>query len=139
VLDTVRKELPGGSPELAVRQAQIASALLQLKSWTESEALFRESLAISLKAQPDAWTTFNTQAMLGGALLGQKKYAEAEPLLLKGYEGMKQREKSIPKEGATRIPEAIDRLIQLYTETDRPEEASKWKLRRTEAKPATKP
>jgi hypothetical protein len=77
--------------------------------------------------------------MLGGALLGLKKYDEAEPLLLKGYEGMKQRAKSIPYVSATRIPEAIDRLIQLYTETDRPEEASKWKLRRTEAKPTTKP
>ena len=30
--------------------------------------------------------------MLGEALLEQKKYPEAEPLLLSGYEGMKQRE-----------------------------------------------
>jgi len=36
--------------------------------------------------------------MLGGSLLGQKKYAEAEPLLLSGYEGMKQREVKIPPE-----------------------------------------
>ena len=38
--------------------------------------------------QPDVWTTFNTQSLLGGAP-GQKKFAEAEPLLLAGYEGMK--------------------------------------------------
>ena len=43
--------------------------------------------------EPDTWTTFNTKSMLGGALLGQKKYAEAEPLLLKGYAGMKRRER----------------------------------------------
>src|SRR5262249_21360682 len=36
-----------------------------------------------------------SKAQLGAALLGQKKYADAEPLLLAGYEGMKQREKTI--------------------------------------------
>jgi hypothetical protein len=72
---------------------------------------------------------FNTQSMLGGALLGQKKYAEAEPLLLKGYEGMKEREVKIPKTGGTelRIPEALDRLIELYTATNKPEEAKKYR------------
>ena len=39
------------------------------------------------------------RSMLGGALLGQKKYAEAEPLLLAGYEGMKARADKIPPQG----------------------------------------
>jgi hypothetical protein len=46
--------------------------------------------------QPDAWNTFKAQSMLGGALLGQQKYAATEPLLLTGYEGMKKREARIP-------------------------------------------
>ena len=62
--------------------------------------------------------------------MGQKKYAEAEPLLLKGYEGMKQREKAIPSEGTTRIPEALDRLIALYTATNKPDEVKKWQAER---------
>ncbi len=49
-------------------------------------------------------------------LLGQKKYAEAEPLLLAGYEGTKQREKTIPEQSKIRFPEAIERLAQLYTD-----------------------
>jgi len=79
--------------------------------------------------------------MLGGALLGQKKYADAEPLLLKGYEGMKQREKTISPQGATRLPEALDRLIELYTATNKPDEVKKWRAERAkypEAKPAEK-
>jgi hypothetical protein len=35
--------------------------------------------------QPVEWTIFNTRSLLGDALMGQKKYAEAEPLLLQGY------------------------------------------------------
>ena len=86
----------------------------------------------SEKKQPDAWTTFNTQSMLGGALLGQKKSADAEPLLVKGYEGMKQREKTIPNvpQTATRLPDALDRLIELYTATNKPDEAKKWQAER---------
>jgi len=44
--------------------------------------------------------------MLGAALLGQKKYAEAEPLLIDGYEGMKQREQTIPWQARARLTEA---------------------------------
>jgi hypothetical protein len=63
---------------------------------------------------------------MGGALLGQEKYKEAEMLLLKGYEGMKQREKTIPSQAKTRMAEALDRLIQLYTKTNKPDEVKKW-------------
>jgi hypothetical protein len=81
---------------------------------------------------PHSWNTFNTQSLLGGALLGQQKYAEAEPLLLMGYEGMKVREAMIPRSdgGDLRIPEAIDRLIELYTAMNKPEEAKRWQTER---------
>jgi eukaryotic-like serine/threonine-protein kinase len=64
--------------------------------------------------------------MFGGALLGQKKYAEAEPRVVKGYENMKKREEKIPKTGGVemRLPEALDRLIELYTATGKPDEVT---------------
>ncbi len=104
--------------------------LIQQKKWTDAEPVLRECLAIREKAEPDAWTTFNTQSLVGGALLGQKKYADAEPLLLKGYEGMKQREKTIPPQGRDRLPESIDRLIELSTATNKPDEAERWRAER---------
>jgi eukaryotic-like serine/threonine-protein kinase len=61
--------------------------LLQLKVYADAEPLLRECLAIRQKMQPDDWRTFNTQSMLGGVLLGQKNYADVEPLLLQGYAG----------------------------------------------------
>ena len=50
---------------------------------------------------------------MGGSLLGQKKFTEAEPLLLQGYEGMKQREDKIPPVGRPRLREAIERLREV--------------------------
>jgi tetratricopeptide (TPR) repeat protein len=125
-LTGARKALPRDSPQLAGLLAETGLVLLAQKKWAEAEPLLRESLAIRVQTQSDAWTTFNTQSMLGGALLGQKKYADAEPLLLKGYEGMKKHEKLIPPEGKMRLPEAIDRLIELYSATDRSAEAKMW-------------
>lgn len=114
------------SLEYASVLAQSGLTMLELKAWADAEPLLRQCLAIREKKEYDAWRTFGTKSILGGALLGQKKYAEAEPLLLAAYEGMKQREKTIPQQANTRIPEALDRLIQFYTETNKPDEARKW-------------
>ena len=138
LLADARKQLAKDSPQLAGMLAQFGASLLQAHAFTDAEPLLRECLTIREKKQPDAWTTFNTMSLLGGALLAQKKYADAEPLLLKGYAGMKQREKTIPKGGENRIPEALDRLIELYTATNKPDEAKKWRAERAKY-PTTTP
>ncbi len=43
---------------------------------------------------------------------------------------MKQREKTTPPQAASRIPEALGRLIELYTATNKPDEAKKWQAER---------
>jgi eukaryotic-like serine/threonine-protein kinase len=126
-LPEARKALREESPQLAGLLAQIGLGLQQEKKWTESEPLLRECLAIREQTQPDVWSTFNTKSTLGGALLRRKKYADAEPLLLTGYEGMKQREKTIPEQGKIRLPEAVARLVQLYEATGKTDEAAKWR------------
>ncbi|HTU93652.1 MAG TPA: hypothetical protein VMF69_26470 [Gemmataceae bacterium] len=85
--------------------------------------------------QPDDWATFNTQSLLGGALLGQKKYADAEPLLLSGYRGMKQRQEKIPAQGKIRLTEALQCLVQLYEATGKKDEAEKWRIQLKSATP----
>jgi len=102
--------------------------------------VLRDCLSIREKQQPDAWTTCNARSMLGGALLSQKMYADAEPLLRKGYEGMKQREATIPLPVKDlRLREALERLVHLYDAWGKPDEAASWR-KELEAlkKPATK-
>ena len=72
-LTEARKALPRGSPQLAGWLAQIGLILLQQKKWVEAEPLLRECLAIREKAEPDAWTTFNTKSMLGGGAPGPEE------------------------------------------------------------------
>ena len=56
---------------------------------------------------------FEAISLLGGAIFGQSRYAEAEPLLVQGYEGMKVREAKIPSESTLRLGEAMVQLIAL--------------------------
>ena len=106
--------------------ADRVNALLQAGKFTEAEPVARECLALREKLIPDVWRTFNAQSMLGGSLLGQKKYAEAEPLLLSGYEGIKEREDKIPSAGKMRPKEALQRLVQLYQATGQTQKVAEW-------------
>src|SRR5204863_7145888 len=92
-----------------------------------SEPLIREALTIRAATAPDDWRTFSTKSMLGAALLGQMKLAEAEPLLLAGYQGMKERQAAIPAQGKVRIPDALERLVRLYESTGSEPDAAAWR------------
>jgi serine/threonine protein kinase len=127
LLAEARKTLPRESAQLAATLAQHGLTLLQVKAFTDAEPLLRECLAIREKQEPQAWTTFNTQSMLGGSLLGQKKYADGEPLLKAAYEGMKARAKTIPPQDKMRLTEAAERLVQLFEATGNAAEAERWR------------
>jgi tetratricopeptide (TPR) repeat protein len=129
-----RKTLPAESAQLGAALATLGSQLLELQAFTEAESLLRECLAIRTKLAPEAWNTSNAKSMLGGALLGQKNYIEAEPLLLAGYEGLKTTEKSIPPQAKNNIPEAVQRIVDLYEATGKKENASTWRKKLEETK-----
>jgi tetratricopeptide (TPR) repeat protein len=144
LLADAREASSNDSPKLAGALAEFGRTLLQVKAYADAEPLLRECLAIREKSQPDVWSTFNTKSQLGGSLLGQKKYADAEPLLVAGCGGMKQHGTTIPPQGKDRLPEAFERLVQLYEATDKPDETAKWRKERdgsraTEKQPEKKP
>jgi serine/threonine protein kinase len=127
LLVIVRKQLPKDSPLLAARLGSAGFLLLQMKAFTEAEPILREAMLVGDKAQPDHVSTYLSKSLLGGALSGQKKYVEAEPLLLAGYQGMKEREAKIPPGEKVRLTEALERLVQLYDASGKKEEAAKWR------------
>ncbi|MFO0811352.1 MAG: protein kinase [Gemmataceae bacterium] len=111
---------------LAASQNGLGSALGDQGRWVDAAAVLRESLDFRQAMEPDAWTTFETKSVLGGVLLGQGKLADAEPLLVASYAGMKERLDAIPREGKARLPEAALRLVRLYEALGRPAEAARW-------------
>ncbi len=122
-----RKCVGPNDPRLACSLASLGSLLLKARKTSEAERFLVEALRIREELEPNAWTTFDTRSLLGASFLGQKKFAEAEPLLLGGHQGMKSREKMIPSEQKTRLIDAIDRLVDLYIALGKAVEVARWK------------
>jgi tetratricopeptide (TPR) repeat protein len=129
VVDECRRKFGPEDPRTAAAMAVLSLDLLRQEKWKEAEAILRQCRAIREKSQPDAWTTFNTRSQLGGSLLGQGDYAEAEPLILTGYEGMKAREATIPAAGKPRLDEAAEQVVRMYEAWGKPEKAAAWRAR----------
>ena len=109
--------------------AQLGRNLLAQSRWTEAEPLLRECLAICEKAMADDWKRYDAMSLLGGSLSGQGHYAEAEPLVVPGYEGMKERESRIAAPDQFRLREAAERVVRLYEAWGKPEKATEWKAK----------
>jgi hypothetical protein len=125
--DLAKQQYGADAPQYAAQLASFGLNLLQQKKPVEAEPIVRECLAIREKKEPDDWRTFNTKSMLGAVLLGQNKYADAEPLLLAGYEGMKKQEAAIPPIGKPRLTESVERLVQLYEAKGERAEGARWR------------
>jgi tetratricopeptide (TPR) repeat protein/predicted Ser/Thr protein kinase len=131
--DSLRRRRKVEKPDsegLAVDLAGLGNNLLRQSKWSESEPFLRECLAIREKIIPDNWRRFNAMSMLGGALLGLRRYAEAEPLLLGGYDGIQARQSAIAPESQGAVSDAASRVVRLYDDWGRPEKARAWKTKR---------
>ena len=72
---------------------------------------------------PNAWYTFFTRVRLGATLMGRRNYEEAEPLIISGYEGMRQRKAGIRDRNQV-LTETLRDLVELFEATSRPEQAA---------------
>jgi serine/threonine protein kinase/tetratricopeptide (TPR) repeat protein len=124
-----RRKYESTSPQLADDLAALARNLLNQRRWSEAEPLSREGSAIRAMGTPNDWLRYDAMSLLGGALLGQGRCAEAEPLVVAGYEGMEARELRIAVPERVRLREAAERVIRLYEEWNKPEQATAWKAK----------
>jgi eukaryotic-like serine/threonine-protein kinase len=93
----------------------------------QAEALLREALKGYLKVRPDFWARFDVESTLGASLAGQKRYADAEPLLLSGYEGMSRLEASIPPINKPSVQRAGEWIAALYQSSGKTAKAAEWR------------
>ena len=82
------------------------------------------------KKNPDDWPRLRAETLLGASLSGQKKYGEAEPLLVNGYRGMVERKGKGGWMGASTaryLDEAREWIVQLYQASGKPDKAAEWR------------
>jgi serine/threonine protein kinase/Tfp pilus assembly protein PilF len=122
-----RHALGSEHPDTMVSAADLALAYLSQGKFVESEPLAREALEFDRKKQPEEWQRFSAEILLGKSLAGQKKYAESEPLLLEGYQGMLARKDRIAVPDRYELDRAREWLVQLYQAWGKPAKAAEWK------------
>jgi eukaryotic-like serine/threonine-protein kinase len=95
--------------------------------FAEGERLARQTLEFGDKNKLDSWERFRAESLLGASLAGEKKYAEAEPLLLEGYQGMYVQKDKMGVAYRYHIDRAREWLAQLYQSWGKPEKAAEWR------------
>jgi non-specific serine/threonine protein kinase/serine/threonine-protein kinase len=113
-------------PDTLVTLANFANCRLRQSNYTNAETMARECFNRREKLTPNHWRTFEVQTTLGMALLGQKRYAEAETPLIQGYGGLKERKHTIPAGSRGQLNKAARALAELYDAWGKPDEAARW-------------
>lgn len=126
VLAGRRRALGREHPDTMPSAPDLALAYISQGKFVEGENLARETLAFNETKQPDGWQRFRVESLLGASLAGQKRYAEAQPLLLEGYQGMVARQGSIAVPDRYHLELAHRWLVQLYQAWGKPDKAAEW-------------
>jgi tetratricopeptide (TPR) repeat protein len=121
-----RQPSPSCRGERARLLGILANNMYLKQRYAEAELLIREALTLWGEVSRDDVKISYGESLLGAVLLGQQRYAEAEPLILQGYEGVKRWE-ATQHNTELDIIEAVERVVRFYEVTNQPEKARAWR------------
>ena len=98
VLDLRRRILGLENRYTAESLAALGELNLDRKAYGQAETLLREAARVRRMKRPNSWEMYYTECMLAAAETGLGKLPEARTLLASAYDGMVQRQKTIPAE-----------------------------------------
>jgi serine/threonine protein kinase len=119
-----------------VRRA-LGQLRLQQQKYREAESLLRDAVTGYEKAGSESWLRYQTSVLLGASLVAQRRYGDAEPFLVSGYQGMLDRQSTIPTYGRRVLKQTQGWIAQVYANLGKPEKAAEWreKLQVTTSRP----
>jgi hypothetical protein len=129
-----RPLLPAQDVSLAFHLNLLGECQVVQKHYDAAEKALRESLAIYEMKQPRAVMRYDTESLLGAALAGQKKFTEAEPLLINSAKVLLANYGKLSAGNQQLALAAGQRVIDFYHTWDRPEEAAAWRKKLDEVK-----
>jgi serine/threonine protein kinase len=98
---------------------------LNQRHYADVESLLAD-LVTRDRTAADSWIRYFAQAIFGAALSGQKRYEEAEKLLIGGYGALTERGALIPANGKSALDKTGQWIVELYNAWGKPERAAEW-------------
>jgi tetratricopeptide (TPR) repeat protein len=121
VLEGDRRLGSDGESDAADVSELLGQNLIKQRKYGQAESLLRNALAYRDKTDASGWERYRAQAFLGAALAGEKKYAEAEPLLVSGHQGLQQHAAGMPANQKKWLRSSRDAIAALRAESSKPE------------------
>ena len=131
-------EVAGRDPSARINLRQeLAEVLRRQEKWAEAVPLWRECLRGRETAGDNSWSLDVVRSRLGVCLATLGRFDEAEPLIVRAYEGLDARRPAVPPGSRSRIADAAEAGVFLYEALGNPREAERWRKRlRDDAFPA---
>jgi non-specific serine/threonine protein kinase/serine/threonine-protein kinase len=126
VLAGRRRTLGEEHPDTLDTETVLAQVQIAAGRFTQAERALRNVLRIYDETDVRGWQRAVATANLGESLLGQRRHAAAEPLLLEGYQALQAQRDEIPADEQKVFDDVRGALHRLYLESGRPEKASAW-------------
>jgi tetratricopeptide (TPR) repeat protein len=129
VLESRRRLLGAEQPDTLNTAILLGEARLNRQQFGGAETVLRDALQIYKKTAPEDFARYWCQGLLGASLAGEKKYTEAETLLVSGYEGMVKGQDNVPAGERPAIKEVGRRTAKLYRDWGKGDMAVEWEMK----------
>lgn len=110
----------GTNPDGFVAKQLLGANLLHQGRCDEALKYLQQGKQRWDESSSHSWKRFEAQSLLGQALACQKRFGEAEPLLLSGYDGLRKNADKMPVIQQVQVKEAGDRVAQLHAAWKKP-------------------
>jgi serine/threonine protein kinase len=127
VLEARRRVLGAEHPLSVHILGELGEVILAERRYFAAGQVLRDALRMYDKTHLDHWRRYWVASMLGASLDAQGDHAQAEPLLLAGYNGMKERAGIIPADNRPSISQARAAIVRLYEAWGKPGKAEEWR------------
>lgn len=117
-VEITRAARPAGDATLRYRMARLGDMQCASGALADGESILRTALAASPKPGADS-ASVHVRSALSGCLVRARRYAEAEPLLLEAEAATRANVDALRRT-------IVSRLVWLYEQWGRSDEAAKW-------------
>jgi len=125
-LESRRRVLGPKHTDTLASEIALAELRLDQRRSADADPLLREALGILRQTRPEDFQRYWAENLLGTALFQSGRPADAEPLLLAGYQGMEKNAGRVSALNREKLKKAAGSIAAFYDVSGKPQLAAEW-------------